>query len=115
MNTRERDLLLVRDVDKVSNYHFSLKLNIATIEGAIAAILCWYQDEDTEMSWKSISKMIKHVSKIAKCDFSNLDGNQLWYLYDALGTYPERDELLEKVYLAASETYYAAAREERAN
>lgn len=84
-------------------------MNSTDGEGRLAIVLCWYSDNEdyrtSRQRWRAIAKLIGKLPSIAKMDWSVIDGEELWYVYDALGSYPERDDFLDAIYRSSDQEY----------
>jgi len=81
------------DVDPVFD------LNV-TLFGKVGMVVCWYFDGNIEgaTDFRVAASLVRAIPDLLAGRFRRLTTDQLFWLYDALGSFPRRDEDLERVY-----------------
>ena len=72
----------------------------------VGVVLVWYfdgTDEDEVVDMKVLARLLPLTYDAARGDFAKMNADDVWCFYDALGSYPFRDEVLEAIYLKACE------------
>ena len=77
----------------------AFKLNV-TLFGKVAMVVCWYYDGNVE-GWDDLalaSRLVGRVPDLLAGRFRRLTEGDLYDFYDALGSFPRKDEDLQVVY-----------------
>ena len=74
-----------------------------TLFGRIGAVIYWYFDgelETPEHDHRLAARLVKRLPRVLRGDFDVLDDRQLFALRDALGSWPQQDEAMDRLYQA---------------
>jgi hypothetical protein len=62
-------------------------------------VICWYLDgESPAKDYPQAARLVKLLPRILRGDYKALDSNDLFDLYDALGSWPGRDTEMDQLY-----------------
>lgn len=74
----------------------------------LACVLCQFVDSSDNPTpyeglsekriWVSMGKLIKKIPYIASLQWDRFSGDELWFIFEALGCYPKRNKALETIY-----------------
>jgi hypothetical protein len=64
--------------------------------------MCWYTEE---VSATQLGKYISVTPKVVAGKLDSLDDNTLWDFYDSLGSFPDRNDILDNIYVALRTEY----------
>jgi len=74
--------------------------NSVDSEGLLAVIFCWYSGEcdEHENRWEFIGKLITKIPVLIDEMWEEFSGDEIFFIWDALGSYPEKDQVLNELY-----------------
>ena len=72
------------------------------IETKLLVIFAWYSDQWGDGNWveqkRVLTKAIKAIPNLLAGKFTKIDSDILWDMWDALGSFPEKDAALMEIY-----------------
>jgi hypothetical protein len=74
-----------------------------TLFGRIGAVICWYFDGEIETpqhDYRLAARLVKRLPRVLQGDFDVLDDRHLLALWDALGSWPQHDKAIARLYQA---------------
>ena len=72
---------------------------IESPEGKIAAVICWYHGDQYEEDWqKEVADLVALAPLVAQKKITDTLHRNSFEIFDALGSFPDRDEALEEAF-----------------
>jgi hypothetical protein len=81
-----------------------------SMEGRVGAILCWNSDEGDATEMRQLARIVRQLRKIVRHKFDGLSEDDLFCLWDAIGSYSSRNEQLESLYRAVDQAWVRTSR-----
>jgi len=87
------------------NTEWSFVTDMKTLSGKLYVLFAWYSDQ-WENSKSSLIRAINQVDKVVYGKILEIPKDVCYDIWDALGSFPEKDEELDKIYDTLSEYKY---------